>query len=384
MSDDSAHQTGGCFAAENLANSGPSMGEGVFRPSNDGGCTYSATVEDALATGYAEVQAVPVGELVTIPSSSVSTTCEGSVLGRQATDAQLDRYVLGTLPTVTTVTTSDPGLQKLVVLNPCEQPAHPTDGGSFYGSSVWATHQGACVHEFPDGMDTEPALSTKVEQQIASDFGTSTVTMPDCTNMTYDQCVAELRAAGLRGWIYDDPTNDPAPSGVAVNAVEATDPRAGTQAVWVGTDVTLETYGSQVAGAPDPGSPPTTDGGGTDGGLPAGSPFTCPTITIPAIDFAPLQGIDFGSAFPFGAVTWAQNGVTGWSSGDHTAPEITIPLLGAGQGHPVHADLSVLDDFMVIFREFVLIVVTFGLIWFLATSAFGFKEWGVGEQGQLF
>jgi hypothetical protein len=122
----------------------------------------------------------------------------------------------------------------------------------------------------------------------------------------------------------------------------------------------------------------------SDAGTGTGTSFDCPNVNIGRIDFGPLSGLSFGNSFPFGAILWAKNGVAGWDTGTNDAPVINVPLIGSGQGHPVHADLSILDGLMVTVREFVLMACTFGLVWFLATAAFGFSAWGEGEQGSLF
>lgn len=362
-----------------------------------GGWSYASILEDpSLCGGYSgdtlsmeqafwqQNKNLNLGTWTAVSSDS---SCDGHV--RYATDAQLDRQIL--TGSSVTVATSNPGKTNLLQLNPCNQSVTAGEGGSYYGSHLWTTGRawvepqrgGSCIGTIIQGMDTTPGLATAVEQQIQSDYGTTTATIPSCDGMTYDQCVRALRAAGFLGWIYDDPTGDP---GIAGN-VEAVDPAVGTSA-WVYTDISVETYGdTSTQEAPAPGDGP--DSGGSTTGTTSdtallGSPFTCPNIDVGAIDFTPLSGLNFGNAFPFGAVLWAKNGVSGWDTGGSSAPSVSIPLLGSGQGHPIVADLSILDAFMVTFREFVLMSCTFGLIWFLATTAFGFKDWGVGEQGSLF
>jgi hypothetical protein len=235
-------------------------------------------------------------------------------------------------------------------------------------------------------LQAHPALATAVEGWIVDAVsGTGVETMPDCHLMTWAECVAALRAAGFHGWIYAE-EGDAAPTSADEGLVEATDPAEGIEAK-AANDVFVSVYQTvDDATAPTPWPPPSPPGSGSDGGggTTTGTTFDCPNVNIGTIDFTPLEGLDFGNSFPFGAALWAKNGVSGWDTGATDAPSFTVPLLGSGSGHPVPVDLSILNGFMVVFREFVLMACTFGLIWFLATAAFGFKEWGANEQGTLF
>lgn len=264
---------------------------------------------------------------------------------------------------------------------------------------------------------TAPAPSTVDWGRAKSEVGADSA-----TGSYVDTQLAQASATTNPNWYYDGATtviyqNYTLPSGDTETRIFCTDDTSGVD--WTsGSDTTpqtvtrtgigflngdgpnfecyldanVDTSGTYTATADPAVSPnPVELTYGTAYGSPPdtstqvnwGTAFNCPNVNIGTPDFSPLENINYGTAFPFGFLIWAKNGVAGWS-GSSSAPSINIPLIGAGNGQHITADLSVLSGFMVTVREMILIVCTFGMIWFLATSLFGFKDWAVGEQGQLF
>jgi hypothetical protein len=108
-------------------------------------------------------------------------------------------------------------------------------------------------------------------------------------------------------------------------------------------------------------------------------------VDVPPLDVTPLTGLDMGSKFPFGLIVWAKDGITGWG-GTAAAPTFDVPVLWkpadstAVDHWPL--DLHVIDPFMPVFREMLVIMATFAGIWAVGTQLLG---WGAkDEQLSLF
>jgi hypothetical protein len=303
--------------------------------------------------------------VVPVPGNS---TCEGFYVTAPAREV-LERFAEG-------ATTLQPGKARgAIVVQP--------DAANVDPAPDWGAAIDTIARSVPLVNVLDPIAGTA-----------STVTIPDCTGATWLECVAALRAAGVVGWIIPTDSGVDAPESSLTGHVFTTSPAAGLVAS-PSTVIEVELYRSPdgvpfplpPASAPDDPTQQTTaetttttDGGGT---APPAPTESCSTVDPGTLDFGPFEGLDWADVFPFGIFVWVKNGVTGWT-GTSSAPSFTLPLLGAGQGHPVPVDLSILDGFMAIFREYVLLAATFAGIWGVATGVLGFMDMPVGQQGSLF
>lgn len=107
----------------------------------------------------------------------------------------------------------------------------------------------------------------------------------------------------------------------------------------------------------------------------------CP-CPVHNVDFGPLENLDLGSRFPFGAFAYA-TGFLGQFNVSPTAPSFDISVGGANVGGahisaPGHyaGTLSFFDSWMSWWRTIMSVLIWLSAVWFVATRLLGFKAGG--------
>ena len=217
--------------------------------------------------------------------------------------------------------------------------------------------------------------------------GTQTVTCSNCAtgtgtsftpfvlpkpalDETYSDYNERLRAAGWLGTLTIDATESGSTglSGYGPNAI---------------TRIHVGPLGTDVDPAAWPLNAPTVDtpttqihirvNPGTAGilGVPSCGP------TVPSVDFAPLEAIDFGSKFPFGIFGYIASALSPLVASP-TAPVFDVPIALMGDTWNLHVDLSPADPYMATIRLLMEIGIGIAAIYLLASSLLGFRAGNAG------
>lgn len=212
-------------------------------------------------------------------------------------------------------------------------------------------------------------------------------------NETYSDYIARLTAAGFVGTITDtEETSDK--DGYGPNAVTR---------VVVGTGVDQQVFDPLQWPAINPNveasdqiivrhnsasaTPAPTTGTNTGCGSSISSPcysadatpdptesetYTGPTVPTASIDWTPIQNIDVGTKFPFGAIQYI-TGFIGWFNVTPQCPGFAIDVPGVGGDHPINSpgtysgNLCFANTYMSWVRTMISVVLWIGAVWFVAT-----------------
>jgi hypothetical protein len=311
---------------------------------------------------------------------AISYTCEGAYIPDYRLDELLPRTSTTTLPGgavqrggTTEFHAPDP---TTTTVRAGVTAATTDDCGRAMINYLLAPH--AFAYYGCDPTQNDPGAGPTVPLANPNPPDPTLVTVPDCAGMTYADCLATLRDAGLVGTVTRT-LGDPGTDGDTLHApdmIEVQNPAAGTQ-VATGVALRLSVWASESGADPAPAenacgsldNPCVTVDNTPDPTTGTGDAPVVPAIVWPVVP-------DLSGKWPFGMIGWVHDQLGGITNGS-SCPSWNWTLKSSAVlngDHNLVISLCFLDPYMPALRGLLLILSTLTLMWGMAAAVLGLSN----------